>query len=30
MICVAAGFAYQEGGYAWNGNAYVQLLAVQT
>lgn len=29
MMCVAAGFDCQEGGYTWNENAYVQLLAVQ-
>jgi hypothetical protein len=29
MMCVAAGFDCQEGGYTWNDNAYVQLLAVR-
>ncbi len=27
MMCMAAGFDCQEGGYTWNDNAYVQLLA---
>jgi len=29
MMCLAAGFDCQEGGYTWNDNAYVQLLAAR-
>lgn len=28
-MCVAAGFSYQDGGYFWNNNAYIQLLSVE-
>jgi hypothetical protein len=29
-MCAAAGFSYQDGGYFWNENAFVQLLPVAT
>lgn len=29
MMCMAAGFDCQEGGYTWNDNAYVLLLSVR-
>jgi len=29
-LCMVAGFDFQEGGYTWNDNAYVQLLSVRS
>jgi hypothetical protein len=29
-LCMAAGFDFQDGGYTWNDNAYVQLLSVRS
>lgn len=29
-LCMTAGFDFQEGGYTWNDNAYVQLLSVRS